>query len=452
MRGIGAAWPRIAIVGALGLALAGCADVDEALFGPYPGGQTAAKAPANAEADNSESAPAPEASAQQTDQTAEAQTPSQPSSPPASAEASALPPDTQTAAVAPEAETPPPTESGQLPGTLPPAGPSVASAATVTPVAAASFASNVRPIRIEPGRNTGTAVGKTVAGLRGEIIGIENKLMENARRLGVLRQGNARATERYQNSRAVIMTRLQVGTTRGNPELVNQWNVAQGSLDQLATNLNSLGNIGADATNDTTAIRQALQQITAAYDLAGGVDDDHRQLSVLEDEARQMLVSCDRLRKEVSADIPRQASFIAAERASLAQLANSIKRGDIYSSAGTQSYASVPDVPVALASADASQPLVVIKFNRPNVSYQQILLSALQQALKSRPSAAFKIVAVTPTRGSAAEVARAQGASKRHAEDVLQSMTDMGVPATRLQVASSTDPQVQAAEVRVFVI
>src|SRR5215510_1944700 len=46
MRGFGsAAWPRVAIMGALGLALAGCADVDEALFGPYPATQTTQAAP-----------------------------------------------------------------------------------------------------------------------------------------------------------------------------------------------------------------------------------------------------------------------------------------------------------------------------------------------------------------------------------------------------------------------
>src|SRR5262249_40166971 len=106
----------------------------------------------------------------------------------------------------------------------------------------------------------------------------------------------------------------------------------------------------------------------------------------------------------------------------------------------------------ASGAADPTKPLVVIKFDRPNVSYQQILLSALQEALKDRPSAAFKVVAVTPTRGSATEVAKAQGASKRHVEDVLRSMSDMGVPASRLHVGSSTDPDAQANEVRVFVI
>jgi hypothetical protein len=291
-----------------------------------------------------------------------------------------------------------------------------------------------------------------VAGLRGQLVGLENRLMENARRLGVVRQNNARATERYQNARAQIMTRLQVGTTRSNPELVGEWNTAQSALDQLATNLNSIGNLGTDAGSDANSVRQAIQQITAAYDLPGGVDEDRRQLNVLEDEAKQMLVSYDRLRKEVASDAPRQAAFVANERASLAKLAGAIKRGDIYSSAGTNTdYASIPP-PTALASADPAKPLVVIKFDRQHVSYQQILLSALQEALKDRPGAAFKVVAVTPTRGSAAEVAKAQGASKRHVQDVLRSMADMGVPASRLRVGSSTDPDAKANEVRVFVI
>ena len=457
MRGFGsAAWPRVAIVGALGLALAGCADVDEALFGPYP--QTAQQAPKNPDGDDADTGPqapaAPPATAEATPETKAAPAAEAEAAPPPAAQ-----PETKTA-MASEAEAPPapaPESSTSLPGTLPPVGgsslPPVGGSSLVSTAAGPAVAgSSVRAIRIEPGRNTGTAVGRMVGGLRSQLVGLENKLMENARRFGVLRQNNARATERYQNARAQIMTRLQVGTTRGNPELVSQWNTAQNELDQLTTNLNSMGNLGTDATSDANTVRQAIQQITAAYDLPGGVDEDHRQLNVLEDEAKQMLVSYDRLRKEIAGDAPRQATFLASERASLAKLAGAIKRGDIYSSAGTSvDYASLPET-MAVASADPTKPLVVIKFDHPNVPYQQILLSALQEALKDRPSATFKVVAVTPTRGSASEVAQAQGASKRHAEDVLRSMADMGVPASRLQVASSTDPEAQASEVRVFVV
>jgi hypothetical protein len=92
----------------------------------------------------------------------------------------------------------------------------------------------------------------------------------------------------------------------------------------------------------------------------------------------------------------------------------------------------------------------VIRFDRPNVDYQQTLYAALNQALQSRPTAAFSVVAVSPTRGSVAAVQLAQTAAKRHAQEVMRSITDMGVPASRLAVASSTDPNATASEVRVF--
>ena len=79
-----------------------------------------------------------------------------------------------------------------------------------------------------------------------------------------------------------------------------------------------------------------------------------------------------------------------------------------------------------------STPLVVIRFDRPNVDYQQILYAALNQALQTRPQAAFSVVAVSPTRGTVAAVQLAQTAAKRHAQEVMRSMTDMGVPASRL--------------------
>ena len=50
-------------------------------------------------------------------------------------------------------------------------------------------------------------------------------------RLTDLRNQGAGAAGSYQEAKAHITTRLQVGTTRGNPELVAEWNTAQGQLD-----------------------------------------------------------------------------------------------------------------------------------------------------------------------------------------------------------------------------
>jgi len=85
------------------------------------------------------------------------------------------------------------------------------------------------------------------------------------------------------------------------------------------------------------------------------------------------------------------------------------------------------------------------------VQYQQILYTALAQALQSRPDASFAVVAESPTRGTAAAVQLAQTEAKRHAQDVLRSLTDMGVPPSRVTVASATDPGISTTEVRVYV-
>jgi hypothetical protein len=154
----------------------------------------------------------------------------------------------------------------------------------------------------------------------------------------------------------------------------------------------------------------------------------------------------DRLLKEVSDAIQRQTAYIASERANLTTLAAAIKNGDFYGGSVVGGLGSGGS-----QAAVGGSPLVVVRFDRPNVDYQQILYAALNQALQNRPSASFQVVAVAPTRGNAASVQIAQSTARRHAEAVMRSMTDMGVPATRVGVASTTDPSATVSEVRVFV-
>jgi prefoldin subunit 5 len=260
-----------------------------------------------------------------------------------------------------------------------------------------------------------------------------------------LRNQGAGAAGAYQEAKAHITTRLQVGTTRGNPELVAQWNTAQSQLDALSANVNALNALGTDITNDSSAAHFALDQIGATFAVSGAVDEDHRQLQLLEDQTSQTIVMIDRLLKETSDAIQRQTAYLANERSNLTTLAAAIKSGDFYGGGVTSSLGAGP----AVASAGA--PLVVVKFDRPNVDYQQVLYAALNQALQNRPGANFQVVAVSPTRGTAASVQMAQSTARRHAQDVMRTMTDMGVPATRLNVASTTDPNATSSEVRVFV-
>jgi hypothetical protein len=305
----------------------------------------------------------------------------------------------------------------------------------------------ITPIRIEPGSNTGTAVSTQIAGLRSDLVTLQNKVISNAQRLAALRGMAGNAAGMYHESKAHITTRLQMGTTRGNPDLVREWNVAQTALDTLTSNTNALNALGTDVANDSSKSHYELNTIQATFNVSGAVDEDHRQLSVLEDETGQVIVLIDRLLKEVSDDVQRQTTYVANERANLTTLASAIKNGELYGSDLGSTMLAVG----APTSAGGGAALVTIRFDRPGVEYQQILYTAVAQALQTRPGASFDVIAVSPTRGTVAAVQMSQTDAQRHAQEVLRTMTDMGVPASRLGISSSTDPGISASEVRVFV-
>jgi len=392
------------------LGLSACSDIDNALFGGPEETTEASSAPGTL--DNSQQAAAPSAASRTTEAPQTAQGESE----------------------QPTVET----------GTLPEAGTESEAASTYATSPA------ITPVQIEPGSNTGTAVSTTIASLRSQVMRLEDHISSNAQRLAGLHGQAATNATAYHEAKAHITARLQVGTTRGNPELVAEWNTAQSALDQLTVNINALNTLGTDIANDSSTAHYVLDQITATFNVSGAVDEDHRQLSILEDETNQTIILIDRLLKSVSDDVQRQTAYAANERANLTTLAAAIKNGELYGAdLGTPMLASqtAPMSPIAYSGT----PLVVIRFDRPNVDYQQILYAALSQALQTRPGAAFSVVAVSPTRGTVTAVQLAQTAAKRHAQEVMRSITEMGVPASRLAVASSTDPNATASEVRVFV-
>lgn len=395
----------------LALGVAGCGSIDEALFGNGP---SESGAPAQAPAEQGGT----------------------PGAMPSSSTASTEQP----------AEQPPVGEA--VPGTMP-AETTTSSVATEA-LAGPAATSTITPVPIESGSDTGTPVNHTIQGLRNELSTLQQRITQASQQLADLRNAAAQSASAYHEAKAQITTRLEMGTTRGNPELVNQWNAAQSALDALTGNINSLNAVGTEIASDASQAHFALDTIQSTFNVSGAVDEDHRQLSTLQDEAGQTIVLIDRLLSQVSADVQRQTAYVANERANLTTLASAIKNGEFYGSElGTPMMASV-GAPVNYA-APTGAALVTIRFDHPNVAYQQILYSALAQALQSRPTSSFAVVAVSPTRGSAAAVQLAQTEAQKHAQDVMRSMTDMGVPAARLAISSATDPTANSSEVRVYV-
>src|SRR6185437_2136935 len=227
-------------------------------------------------------------------------------------------------------------------------------------MASAPSGAIITPVQIDPGSNTGTGVSNTIANLRSQMVTISSHVSENAQQLSTLRAQNMAASTAYHEAKARITARLQAGTTRGNPELVAEWNSAQSSLDQISVNINAMNSLGSNIANDSSTAHFTLDQITATFNVSGAVDEDHRQLSVLEDETNQTIVLIDRLLRDVSDDVQRQTAFAGNERANLTTLASAIKNGELYSgSLGGPMIASAVS-PVGIAS--NGSPLVVIRF------------------------------------------------------------------------------------------
>jgi hypothetical protein len=199
-----------------------------------------------------------------------------------------------------------------------------------------------------------------------------------------------------------------MGTTRGNPELVSEWNTAQTALDTLTANINALNALGTEIANDSSRAHYALNTIEATFNVSGAVDEDHRQLRVLQDETEQTIVLIDRVMMEVSDDVQRQTSFVANERANLTTLASAIKNGELYGAELGNGMAMPMAAPPGYGEMPTGAALVTIRFDRARVDYQQILYTALAQALQSRPGASFNVVAASPTRGTIGAVQLAQ--------------------------------------------
>lgn len=314
------------------------------------------------------------------------------------------------------------------------------------------------PPGVTPGPDTGTFVGRKATELRGELVRLQKSIAEHNTGLQQIRAKIVQDSQRYHTTVGAVNARLQVGTTPGNPILVQQFNSAQGDLDRLTTDIAEMNNLATVVAGDSTMSAFLSESARAAFNISGAVDEDHRQLTILEDEVNRTVVLIDRLLKEVADDVRRQTAYVATERGNLNLLSAGIKSGEIYGAslvnrAMASAAGSAPDdARSAAKTADISgrRPLVVIRFDKPNVAYQQAVYTAVSRVLEKRPDAAFDLVAVAPTAGGPARIAVNSNKSRRHAESVLRSLVEMGLPPNRVAIAGTTSESATTNEVHIY--
>ncbi len=308
---------------------------------------------------------------------------------------------------------------------------------------------------ISPGNATGTEVGRKVAQLRAEAIRLQDAITQHNAGLQQARSETMRRAQTYHGTVAAINARLQVGTTPGNPILVSQWNTAQEQLDLVSRGIGAMNTLANRVAGDSTTASYILETTRATFGLSGALDEDHRQLSTLEDEVNRTVVMIDRLLNDLAEDINRQSIYVGNERKNLTTLSVAIKNGEILGhSLANRAFEPGPFQPrpgTGAAANDTRRPLVVIRFDSRNVEYEQALYTAVSHALERRPEAGFDVVAVAPAEGTTPALAATSNAARRHAETVLRSLTAMGLPAGRVNLSAASSAEAHGAEVHVYV-
>ncbi len=316
--------------------------------------------------------------------------------------------------------------------------------------------SQFNPTGVTPGSPTGTFVGKKVVDLRTELRRLQGAIAKHNKSLQRMRAKMVQDSQRYHGTVAAINARLQVGTTPGNPILVQQFNGAQRELDRLSVDIGEMNQLATAVSADSTMSAYLAESARATFNISGAIDEDHRQLAILEDEVNRTVVLIDRLLKEVTDDVRRQTSYVSSERSNLNLLSTGVKSGEIYGgSLANRAMASVasgaPMTPSKGAIDTAGRrPLVVIRFDRPNVPFQQALYNAVSRVLERRPRASFDMVAVAPAGGGVARVALNSTKARRYAEGVLRSLIEMGLPPNRVAVSAKTSSTAKINEVHLY--
>jgi hypothetical protein len=296
-------------------------------------------------------------------------------------------------------------------------------------------------------------VGKKISTLRDDLKRLQSSVDIENSDLQTVRSKSNLNSKTYHDRVAIMRSKLQLGTTPGNPMLVEAWNAAQEQLEKVNDDIGEMNSLSSRVAADASMSAYLLDATRASFGISGAIDEDHQQLEVLEDEVSQTVVLIERLLTELSDDIRRQSNYVANERNQLNTLALAIKNGEFFGPSLASTAYNISSVKSSnmRSSADGlnrGRPLVIIRFSQPNINYEQALYTAVNKVLQNRPNATFELVAVSSVNGGTAKAALNANETRRNAQNVLRSLVDMGLPPGRVSLSATSSSS--GNEVRLY--
>lgn len=309
---------------------------------------------------------------------------------------------------------------------------------------------NFEPVNVSEVSNTGTFVGQKVMTFRSELSQLQNSIRTNNADLQKIRNNIINNALDYHKTIAEIETKLQVGTTPGNPHMYEKLAKVEANIQIMNTNAAALNQLSGKVSADTANTDYLVEAIRSAYSISGAVDEDHRQLRILENEAGQTSILMHSLLNETNSDIARQKQYVKTANVNIAKLSDAIRvgsfgvnnaplsRSPILTSAET-SILSPNAEPSVVAG---NKPLFAVKFANKDVNYKDGLKKAVANAVAKKKNVVFDVVAVNTLKSSSAN---------EYASKVFQDVVSLGVTADRVNISSKIDVNADHPTVMIFV-
>ena len=346
-----------------------------------------------------------------------------------------------------------------------------------------------KPVKESSNAFDGTFIKNKIANFGAEQVQLKKLVDSRKDSLQAMRNETNTAVSDYRSAIAQINSKLQLGTTPGNPELMDEWKDARAKLERINNIAFDIKRLVADVESDQSMVGYMVGSIQASYKIRGATEDEHKQLKALEEEAKQIGSNITMFARQLNAEAERQQAYVDNEKYNLNDVALNIKNGKLYGmGSSTDFFANGGSMfssdeaynafmeeneqeygyssrrpkrnvqqtsrekvlptraPAQLvekvAVANTSRPIVVVKFDKANVEFEEPLYQALSRSLERNPSATFEVSGIAPQGKSSAGV-------KKNVKTVMNALTEMGLPASRVAITMSTD-NVDFDEVRIF--
>ena len=302
-----------------------------------------------------------------------------------------------------------------------------------------------------------TYVGQRILEMQEEFNKLDDDIKQGEEKFEELKFKGIKSAENYHSIVAAIAARLQIGTTPGNPILLDQYEQAQTEIAEVGTQGQSLVDVGNQIALFSTRVSYLLEQARSAKKLRGAVDEDHRNLSSFQDSLKRRNVNVLRTLEDLNETVRRRDIFLAAERRRLTQLANAISIGESFG-LGLGTLASLPaindneNIEQGRRSENINvspNPIAIFRIDEQN-NYEQNLFGAISATLDKAPKSRFTLVAVSSSAGNPSEQAERAANARNDVSRLINSLISMGMPADRISVSSLSVANVENTEIRLY--